>query len=171
MSHEYEKVSTPSTGLRLHLNENTAGCSIGVIEALRRITSEEAALYPDYTMAIEAVADHLRVEAQNLLLTNGLDEGIFVASVAALRGSSEKDPFEAVVVVPAFDMYAACADAAGGQVVEIPHDEDFQFPLQRVLRGISSRTRIVFLTNPNNPTGIVIPRDSIIAIAAAAPQA
>ena len=171
MSHEYEKVATPSTGLRLHLNENTSGCSTAVVEALRRITREDAALYPDYTAAIDAAARHLDVDRDNLLLTNGLDEGIFAASVTALRGSAQNEPFEAIVVVPAFDMYAACADAAGGRVVEVPHDEDFCFPLQRILQAITSRTRLVFLTNPNNPTGIVIPRDSIIAVAAAAPQA
>ena len=55
-----------------------------------------------------------------LLLTNGLDEGILAASVAALRGSAADAPFEAIVVVPAFDMYAACADAVGGRVVEVP---------------------------------------------------
>ena len=163
MSHEYEKVATPSTGLRLHLNENTSGCSTAVVEALRRITREDAALYPDYTAAIDAAARHLDVDRDNLLLTNGLDEGIFAASVTALRGSAQNEPFEAIAVVPAFDMYAACADAAGGRVVEVPHDEDFCFPLQRILQAITSRTRLVFLTNPNNPTGIVIPRDSIIA--------
>ena len=43
----YEKVVTPSSGLRLHLNENTAGCSPRVFEALHAITRQRAALYPD----------------------------------------------------------------------------------------------------------------------------
>lgn len=171
MTYEYEKVITPSSGLRLHLNENTAGCAPAVIDALRSITCEEAAFYPDYSRAIAACAQHLRVDERQLLLTNGLDEGILAASVAALRGSAEAAPFEAIVVVPAFDMYAACADAAGGRVVEISQDQDYAFPLERVLSAINSRTRIVFLTNPNNPTGLCIPRGTIHAIAAAAPHA
>ena len=68
-------------------------------------------------------------------------------------------------------MYAACADAAGGRVVEIPPEDDYAFPLERVLGAINTRTRIVFLTNPNNPTGLGIPQDTILAIAAAAPRA
>ncbi|MEO6212255.1 MAG: histidinol-phosphate transaminase [Vicinamibacterales bacterium] len=171
MSHDYEKVVTPPQGLRLHLNENTAGCSTAVLDALRRITCHEAAFYPDYAAATAACARHLRVAEPNLLLTNGLDEGILAASVLALRGGGGERPFEAIVVVPAFDMYASRADAVGGRVVEIPCGDGFAFPLDTVLRALNGRTRIVFLTNPNNPTGIAIPRDSIMTIAEAAPGA
>ncbi|HJR60026.1 MAG TPA: aminotransferase class I/II-fold pyridoxal phosphate-dependent enzyme [Vicinamibacterales bacterium] len=169
MNYEYEKVVTPSSGLRLHLNENTAGCSPAVLDAIRGITCETAAFYPDYADAIAACCEHLEVPASSLLLTNGLDEGILAASVAALRGSPAADPFEAIVIVPAFDMYAACADAAGGRVIEIPQGDDFEFPLDAVLAAVGPRTRIVFITTPNNPTGITVPRSSILAIAAAAP--
>jgi len=171
MSYEYEKPASPSAGLRLHMNENTSGCSPAVIEALRRISGEQVALYPDYTLASEAAARHLHVDRDNLVLTNGLDEGIFATSVAVLRGSSEHDPFEAIIVPPAFEMYAACADAAGARVVHVPQGEDFEFPLDRILQAINPRTRLLFLTNPNNPTGIVIARESIIAIGEAAPNA
>lgn len=171
MAHDYEKVATPSSGLRLHLNENTSGCSQAVVDALRAITCTQAAFYPDYSDAITACARHLGVAEGELLLTNGLDEGILATSVAALRGSAEASPYEAIVVVPAFDMYAACADAAGGRVVEIRQRDDFGFPLSEVLRAITGRTRLVFLTNPNNPTGLLVPRETILAIADAAPQA
>lgn len=171
MTHDYEKVITPSSGLRLHLNENTTGCSTAVLDALRSITCTEAAFYPDYSAATAACAAHLGVADGELILTNGLDEGILAASVAALRGGSEDNPYEAIVVTPAFDMYAACTDAAGGRVVEVRQPDDFSFPTSEVLAAISGRTRIIFLTNPNNPTGLVIPRDVILAIADAAPAA
>jgi histidinol-phosphate aminotransferase len=171
MSHEYEKPETPASGLRLHLNENTAGCSPAVVDALRSITCTQAAFYPDYSRAIAACARHLGVAEDHLLLTNGLDEGILAASVAAFRRSPEADPLEAIVVAPAFDMYAASADAAGARVVEVRQPADFTFPLAEVLAKIGERTRLVFLTNPNNPTGLVIPRAAIFAIADAAPRA
>ncbi len=171
MNYEYEKPATPLGGLRLHMNENTSGCSPAVIDALRGISGEQVALYPDYTAANEAAARRLRVGPENLVLTNGLDEGIFATSVAVLRGSAEQDPLEAIVVPPAFEMYAVCAHAAGARVISVPQNERFEFPLDRVLQAVNARTRIVFLTNPNNPTGIVIPRESILAIAKAAPAA
>ena len=54
MTYEYERVLTPSAGLRLHLNENTAGCSPKVVEALQRMSREQAAFYPDYDAAVNA---------------------------------------------------------------------------------------------------------------------
>jgi histidinol-phosphate aminotransferase len=171
VSFEYERVLTPEAGLRLHLNENTAGCSPAVITALQRLTRQDVAIYPDYTPAIEACATRLGVGPDALLLTNGLDEGILAVAVAALRNGPATAPFEAIVVVPAFDMYAACSDAAGGRVVEVPLGPGFVFPLDRVLSAITPRTRIVWLTNPNNPTGQVIPADAIARIASAAPEA
>jgi histidinol-phosphate aminotransferase len=171
VSFEYERVLTPQTGLRLHLNENTAGCSPAVIKAMQALTRHDVAIYPDYTEAIQACSRRLGVDADSLLLTNGLDEGILAIAVAALRNGPSASPFEAIVVVPAFDMYAACSDAAGGRVVEVPLGAGFAFPLERVLGAVTARTRIVWLTNPNNPTGQMIPADAIAAIAAAVPDA
>ena len=171
MSYHYERIVTPSTGLRLHLNENTGGCSPGVIAALRGITPEMAAFYPDYSDAIAASCERLDVPAANLLLTNGLDEGILGVTVAALRDRRADGPFEAIVVVPAFDMYASCADATGARVVEVPLGPEFEFPLDRIVAAVNPRTRIVFITSPHNPTGLTVSRDSIVAVAAAAPRA
>lgn len=171
MTYEYERVDTPARGLRLHLNENTAGCSPAVLAALGTLTREQAAAYPDYTGAIAACVAHLGVRDTELLLTNGLDEGILAAAVTALRGSSADSPREAVVVAPAFDMYAACADAAGGRVVEIPLEADFSFPLHAILERIGRRTAIVFLTTPHNPTGQIVSRDAIVTIAREVPHA
>jgi histidinol-phosphate aminotransferase len=158
-------------GLRLHLNENTAGCSPRVLEVLRSLTGEQAAFYPDYDRATGAAAARLGVSADQIVLTNGLDDGIQLAAMVALRGGTAESPFEAIVVQPAFDMYAACAEAIGGRVVEIPPQLDFFFPLSRVVAAMTPRTRIVFLTNPNNPTGLSIPRRTVAAVAEAAPEA
>ena len=95
-------------------------------------------------------AYHLGVTADQLLLTNGLDEGILAAAIAGLRGSPSDAPHEAIVVVPAFDMYAACADALGGRVIEITLREHFQFPIDERLAAIGPRTR-VFPDQPEQP--------------------
>jgi histidinol-phosphate aminotransferase len=171
VSFEYERVLTPASGLRLHLNENTAGCSPAVIDALQALTRHDVATYPDYAAATDACARRLGVAEESLLLTNGLDEGILAIAVTGLRNGPASSPFEAIVVVPAFDMYAACSDAAGGRVIEVPLGERFAFPLERVLDAVTPRTRVVWLTNPNNPTGQMIPVEAIVRIAEAAPDA
>ena len=170
MTYTYERVTTPSTGLRLHLNENTAGPSPKVVAALQTLGREQLAFYPAYGDAVAACATRLDVDPGELLLTNGLDEGILAAAVAAARDRTIADP-EALVVVPAFDMYAACADASGLRVIESPSDPDFAVPRRRVLDALSGRTRVVFLTTPGNPAGGCIARDDILAVAKAAPHA
>jgi histidinol-phosphate aminotransferase len=170
MSYEYERVVTPRGGLRLHLNENTRGCSPHVVEALQRLTRTDAAFYPDYEAVTAAVCAHLGVAPDEVVLTNGLDEGILGAAVVAGRDRTSGIP-EAIVVVPAFDMYAACADATGARVVEVPAGPDYEFPLEGVLAALTPATRIVFLTSPNNPTGGRIEPDAVYAIADAAPGA
>jgi histidinol-phosphate aminotransferase len=167
MTAEYRKPGGSAGALRLHLNENTGGCSPKVLEALRSMTCTDAAFYHDMSPALRACAQHLGVAEREVILTNGLDEGILCASVAALRGGT----YDAIVVLPAFEMYAISAAAAGGRVVQVRQPEDFSFPLERVLAAITAATRIIFLTNPNNPTGLTIPRDDILAIADAAPEA
>lgn len=170
MSYEYERVA-PAVGLRLHLNENTAGCSPAVVAAIRALTAEDLAIYPDYDRAILSCAARLGVDPEALLLTNGLDEGILAAAMVAFRDSTPANPLEGIVVVPAFDMYAACTDATGGSVVEVPLGASFEFPVDAVLSSLNGRTRLVWLTNPNNPTGRSIPRDAIVRIARAASDA
>ena len=165
MTHEYERVGATRTALRLHLNENTAGCSPRVHAALQRVTREAAAFYPDYEAATAACAVRLRVTPEETLLTNGLDEGILAVALAALRAGRPDGAVEAIVPEPAFDMYAACADAAGAHIVHVGPEPDLGFPLQAVLDAIGPRTAVVFLTTPNNPTGIPVAREHILRVA------
>jgi histidinol-phosphate aminotransferase len=169
MTYEYEKVLTPSSGLRLHLNENTAGCSPKVIDALRALSRTDIGFYPDYDAVVSACAARLGVVPEQLVLTNGLDEGILAITVEALRERGAVTP-DAIVVVPAFDMYASTAAGVGARVVEVPLGPEFAFPVERLLAAIGPNTRLLFLTSPNNPTGLSIPKGDVVGVARAAPH-
>jgi histidinol-phosphate aminotransferase len=174
MTGEYERPSAAPGGLRLHLNENTAGCSPRVLAALEALTGEDIAFYPDYGDVERETAAFLGVPPSRLILTNGLDEGIFVAIVAAARetvaGESAIRP-EVVVPLPAFDMYGITARAVGARVVEVLPQAGFRLPVGSLLAAITPRTRIVFITSPNNPTGVRVGLDDIEQVAGALPQA
>ena len=71
-------------GLRLHLNENTGGCSPKVVEAVRAFDGPALATYPDFRDAVLETAAFLGVDPDRIVLTNGLDEGILLASIAYL---------------------------------------------------------------------------------------
>jgi histidinol-phosphate aminotransferase len=165
MTYEHERISRPGAPLRLHLNENTAGCSPRVLAALQAVTREQAAYYPDYERATEACAARLGVAPDEVVLTNGLDEGILGVAMSALRTRRSKGATEALIPEPAFDVYASASDAAGASIVHIDPAPDLAFPLQGVLDAIGPQTAVVFVTSPGNPTGVPIPRDEILQVA------
>lgn len=165
-------------GLRLHLNENTGGCSAKVVEAVRAFDGPSLATYPDFKDAVLETAAFLDVDPDRIVLTNGLDEGILLASIAYL-GARTPDALvqlgaplttltgaaEIVVAQPAFEPYLLGAQALGARIVSVPPGEDFSFPLDGMLRAIGPNTRIVYVNNPNNPSGQPIPKESIRRIA------
>jgi histidinol-phosphate aminotransferase len=169
MSH-YQKPPELYDGLRLHQNENTGGCSPRVIEALSRLRPDQIGFYPPYAAATDAVARYLETSVEQVALTNGLDEGIMALAVAYLRAASGEPTLEAIVPEPAFEIFRFDTAVAGGRLVQVMPKPDFSFPLQDVLAAITPQTRVVFLTNPNNPTGVAMPLDAIKTIAGAVPK-
>lgn len=170
MSRAYEKVPEYGSGLRLHLNENTAGCSPVVLEAMRRVTREDCAFYPDYTEVHHIAARWLGVAPDQIALTNGLDEGIHAASYGYLQRGADGGQRRAVIVQPAFDMYAACAELAQAEIVDVAPLPGFAFPLDALRAAITPATRVVFLTSPNNPTGVTIGRDALVEVLSFVPS-
>jgi histidinol-phosphate aminotransferase len=155
--------------LRLHYNENTAGCSDLVIRALASLTPQDIATYRDDTDVTRAIAEWFGMPTPSVLPVNGLDEGILLA--AQLAALESRTPFDVMIAEPAFEMYADVAAATGGDVVRVPPSPDFAFDAGRLLAASTERTRIVFLCDPNNPTGLGISRADIERIADAIPRA
>lgn len=166
MTGEYDRPRAARGGVRLHLNENTAGCSPAVLRALRSVTERDAAFYPDYDEAYAAVARAFDVPEDQIVLTNGLDEGILTATAAAFRDRGNGVP-EGLGVFPAFDMYEVCTEALGGRMVMLPLGPDYSYPWNALGSGVNERTRIVYVTNPHNPTGHALALDDIVALSRA----
>ena len=153
-------------GLRLDFNENTEGCSPRVLARLHEITAEEIACYPERAPVEALVADYLGIERNELLLTNGVDEAIHLLCSTFLQAGDE-----AVIVVPTFAMYEISAAATGARIIKVPAENDFRFPSADLLSRVTSKTRLIAIANPNNPTGSVADEKSLLEIAARAPQA
>jgi histidinol-phosphate aminotransferase len=166
---KYEKPAEMYDGLRLHQNENTAGCSPKVIEALAHLQREQIGFYPPYEAATRACAEYLGVDPDRLSLVNGLDEGIMATAVGYLRPTPDGFVPEAIIPEPAFEIFAFDTDIVGGRPVRVAPNADFSFPVDRVLAAITPNTRVVFVTNPNNPTGVGVSMDAIRTIAGRVP--
>src|SRR5688572_21776983 len=160
----------PGPGLRLHLNENTGGCSARVLEAIRRVDPRDVSTYPSYPDLIRACARHFNVDPEWILLTNGLDEGILMAAVGHIARTRAHDA-ETIIPMPAFDPYPNATAAVGATAIRIPAERDYVFQTEAVLRAITPRTKMIFLNTPNNPTGQLIAAADLRRIAAAAPRA
>ena len=160
----------PGNGLRLHLNENTGGCSPRVLEAIRRVQLSDVSTYPSYPALVRACAAHFGVDPEWVLLTNGLDEGILMAAVGHIARTRAFDA-ETIIPLPAFDPYPNSTTAVGATAIRVPARPGFTFQTDEVLAAISPRTRMIFLNTPNNPTGQLIATADLERIAEAAPQA
>jgi histidinol-phosphate aminotransferase len=159
-------LSESNADLRLDLNENTTGCSPRVLAKIRSLSGKQLALYTPRDEAEKRIADFLELQPDQVLLTNGADEGIDLICRSYLGPQDEM-----IIVLPAFSMYQIFCQTAGARLVPVPGGPDFTFPLQEVMQAITPRTRMIVITNPNNPTGSVTPRSAILEVLRAAPDA
>lgn len=164
--HAYHSpLSDSAIDLRLDMNESTTGCSPRVLAKIRSLDSRTLALYPARERGEKLVANFLGIDPSQVLLTNGADEGIDLLCRAYLDAEDEL-----IIVTPAFPMFEIFAQTTGAKVVRVPAADDFRFPADQVVRAITPRTRLIVITNPNNPTGLAVDQADILRVLKAAPD-
>lgn len=163
---EYHPPLGSRDGLRLDFNENTVACSPAVREVMGRISAGELTRYPERESVEAVVAAHLGLAPAQVALTNGVDEAIHVLFEAFL---DEGD--ELLLPVPTYTMYEVYASATDAHVVTVLAGEDLQFPYDKLAARITSRTKTIAIANPNSPSGTMVSREQILALARLAPQA
>lgn len=152
--------------LRLDFNENTLACSPKVREALGRISTGDLTRYPERAPIEAKAAAHLGLEADQVALTNGVDEAIHVLFQAFLEAGDEL-----LLPVPTYTMYEVYVSSTDAAAITVQADDTLAFPFERILAAITPRTKIIAIANPNSPSGTVATREQLLAIAARAPQA
>jgi histidinol-phosphate aminotransferase len=164
---EYHPPLAGRNALRLDFNENTFAPSPRVMERIAAITAEGLTKYPEREPVERAVADHFGLDAAQVVLTNGVDEAIHLCCLAFL---DEGD--EALIWTPTFFMYDVNIELMSpGGLRKIQSDETMAFPFERFMAGITERTKLIIVASPNNPTGAIVSRAHLLAIAEAAPNA
>jgi histidinol-phosphate aminotransferase len=137
--------------IKLDSNENPFGPSARVIDALRGALSTVNS-YPDddCSQLRQKLAAHHGVSPEQVLVTAGS-----TAMLSLLCQTLLAPGLNAVTSERSFIVYSLAVQAAGARLVEAPMRDD-SFDLEAILAAIDSNTRIVFLANPNNPTGTVL---------------
>jgi len=162
----------PPTGgrmdrLRLDFNENTLGCSEKVTQFIaEHLVENDLAVYPEYGQAVEELAAFFKVDPSEFTITNGTDEAIQV-----LVNTYIDDDDDVIILKPSYAMYRFYCEVAGAQIREIPYRAGtLAFPLQELINAIQPSTRLILISNPNNPTGSGIDLDGIQRILKKAPN-
>jgi histidinol-phosphate aminotransferase len=143
--------------IKVASNENPFGPSPLAVAAMQKAIAG-VNLYPDGNAFYlkEKLAAKLGVEPANLILGNGSNEIIeFVAHALLAPGA------DVIVSQFCFAIYPIVAKLFGANLIIVPA-KNYGHDLPAMLRAITSKTRIVFVANPNNPTGTLAPREEVI---------
>ena len=151
--------------VKLASNENPFGCSERVKEAIER-ELRHVQIYPDgYARDIRMkVAEHLGVEPDQLIFGSGADEVILILCRAMLTNNSNT-----VMATPTFSQYRHNAIIEGAEIREVPL-QDGEHDLEGMLKQIDEKTRIVWVCNPNNPSGNYIDRERFVSFLRQVPE-
>ena len=151
--------------IKLASNENPLGPSPKAVEAMQQ-TASQIHLYPDGNAFYlrNAMAERLGVDANQLIFGNGSNEIIeFVAHALLGPGTN------IVVSQYCFAIYPIVAHLTGADCIAVPA-KDYGHNLPAMREAITPDTRIVFVANPNNPTGTLASHEDVLALVDAVPE-
>jgi histidinol-phosphate aminotransferase len=157
----------PGAIIKLASNENPLGPSPKAVEAMHAAL-ENAHLYPDGSGFClgKAIAARLSLAPENIILGNGSNEALEFLGHAFLDAERQD---EVIASQYAFVVYKLIATSFGARMIEVP-SPDYRQDLEAMLASITSRTRLIFIPNPNNPTGTLIAQGKIDTFISRVPE-
>ena len=152
--------------LRLDFNENTLGPSPEVYRAIQNISSKEISIYPEYELLLKEISKHYfaskKINVDEIGLFNGAD-----AAINAIFNSFGNLNDNFLTTNPTFGYYFPCAEMRGMKIIKCEYKKhNFEFPIAEFEEKIEIyKPKLIFICNPNNPTGTVLKADKILQIA------
>lgn len=144
--------------LRLDKNEDNVCLPRETIQkVLSKVTPDFLASYPQTYSLYESLGKWLGVDESRLLVTAGSDAAI-KAAYEAFVGAGD----EVVVPYPTFAMFEVYGKIFQAKLKRVVYEMDLSLPIEKMLKCITSKTKLVALPNPNSPTGTVVGRDDIL---------
>lgn len=155
----------PQSNLLLDFNERTLPVSKPILDALTHyIHSGCMQTYPSYGDITERLAQYCGVNESQVMITNGSDQGIDLIIRASCNAGDE-----VIIPAPSFAMYHQCAKIENLKIVKPFYTQDGGFPTEEVVDAINENTRLIVISNPNNPSGTAVSKEEVLHIAKAAP--
>ena len=146
-------------------NENALGPSSYAIAAIESAIGK-INLYPDGGAFIlkNQLAQHLGVGEENIILGNGSDEIIRMIAETFLNEDEE-----VIFAEPGFIIYRLAAVVMKGKCISVPL-KNYTHDLEAIFQAINERTKLIFIANPNNPTGTMVEAVKVASFMKRVPQ-
>ena len=124
----------------------------------KRLKDIEINKYPDssYISARQLIADYCSRDADEIILTNGADEGLFMSGSLFIESDNK-----VMLSTPTYSYYEKMVEILGGIPLEIQRKSDFSDDFHSMLKNINDDISLIILCNPNNPTGNIITQSDI----------
>ena len=147
----------PSPIIRLNANENPYGPSPLAKKAMAEAINASNRYPWDVTTQLrEKIASKYGLKQDNILMGAGSSE---ILGVVALYAGLQKG--NAVTADPTFGIWFTLAQKTGLELIKVPLTADKKHDLGRMKKAINPQTRLVYVCNPNNPTGTILPHDEL----------
>jgi histidinol-phosphate aminotransferase len=140
--------------VRLDFNENTTGYPQAYPPGMPH---QSVSAYPEYGQLVDRLAKFYSVAPDQLLLTNGSDEGLFITAHTFI----EPNESSAVVSTPCFVVIPHCLTLAGAKVTEVKVREDLSFDIEEISAVLKKGVQVAMFATPENPTGAVLDGETI----------
>ncbi len=152
--------------VKLASNENPLGPGSKALEAIQQ-ASTEVSRYPDGNgfELKQAIATHLSVLAENITLGNGSNDILELIARAYVCRAED----EVIFSQYAFVVYPLVTQALGATPVVTPAN-NFGHDLDAMLASVTDNTKLIFIANPNNPTGTLLSDDAVYAFLSKVPS-
>lgn len=151
----------------LDFNERTIDVAEPIRQALHDlIDSGRLQMYPSYGDITQKIANYCGVLNEQVMITNGSDHGIDLIIRSACQAGDE-----IIIPGPSFAMYSQCAKIENLTILEPQYTREGGYPVDEVIAAVSAKTRVVVISNPNNPCGTLVDPDDVVRVAKAAPGA
>ncbi|MCU6708344.1 histidinol-phosphate transaminase [Paenibacillus sp. J5C_2022] len=151
--------------IKLASNENPYGCSSKVREAVME-EIERSSIYPDGASIelTDALAGKLGVDTRSVIFGSGSSEIILMIARAFLAPGDET-----IMADETFSQYKHNAEIENAHIIEVPLKEGVH-DLPAMLDKVTDRTKVLWICNPNNPTGTIVKHDELTAFMKAVPE-
>jgi histidinol-phosphate aminotransferase len=151
--------------VKLASNETSIGPSPLAIEAVKN-EIENINLYPESSSRLlrEKLAHKLKVAKEMIIVGNGEDDIIDLIGMAFINEADEVITGEIT-----FPAYETAAKIMGGKLISVKL-KNFRFDLEEIIQRINEKTKIIFLCNPNNPTGTIVTREEVASFIEKVPR-